>query len=265
MTAIELSRHDINVLEKIKDPESNPTAGIIIDDTLPRDPHIIDSTVYDRVVEKERQIIQSLQKLEIQLSQSMVENGTETAIQGYKDCASELDNLISEYPDYASARNNRAQVVRRLYGDAMLMSEITGMPMPLVEQPDGGEKRTASASALADLEQSILLLSPSSLSTPLSPQAARTLSMAHTQRAAIYLKTAKLLPFRSLDIDENRREAHWKKINFEEAASRDLALGGRYGNQIAKGLAVSVNPTAKLCGQIVREAMKKEYGPSFGE
>ena len=43
----------------------------------------------------------------------------------------------------------------------------------------------------------------------------------------------------------------------------DFAMGGRYGNEIAKGLAVSTNPTAKLCGQMVREAMKKEYGPGF--
>jgi hypothetical protein len=36
-------------------------------------------------------------------------------------------------------------------------------------------------------------------------------------------------------------------------------MGGRYGNEIAKALAVSANPTAKLCGEMVREAMRKEY------
>jgi hypothetical protein len=36
-------------------------------------------------------------------------------------------------------------------------------------------------------------------------------------------------------------------------------MGGRYGNEIAKALAVSTNPTAKLCGEMVREAMRKEY------
>ena len=54
-------------------------------------------------------------------------------------------------------------------------------------------------------------------------------------------------------------EAHWKAIEFEEHASRDFMLGGRYGNEIAKALAVSANPTAKLCGEMVREAMRKEY------
>jgi hypothetical protein len=52
----------------------------------------------------------------------------------------------------------------------------------------------------------------------------------------------------------------WTRFEFEEAASRDFAMGGRYGNEVAKGLAVSTNPTAKLCGRIVREAIKKEYG-----
>lgn len=89
--------------------------------------------------------------------------------------------------------------------------------------------------------------------------------MAHTQRAALYLKTARLMLSRSLDIDGTLEESKWERLDFEGAASRDLAFGGRYGNPIAKGLAVSVNPTAKLCGQIVREAMKKEYGPSFGD
>ncbi len=263
--SFELSKHDINVLEKIKDPESNPTASIITDENLPRDPHIIDTSVYDRVVAKERQIIQAIQKLEIQLSQSMSEDSADTAISEYQRCASDLDSLVSEFPNYASARNNRAQIARRLYGDAMLLSETAGMPMPLIEQPEQADKTQAAKQALDDLEVSITLLSPASLSMPLSPQAARTLSMAHTQRAAIYLKTAKMLSHRSLDIDASRRESQWTKLDFEEAASRDLAFGGRYGNQIAKGLAVSVNPTAKLCGQIVRQAMKEEYGPAFSQ
>ena len=54
-------------------------------------------------------------------------------------------------------------------------------------------------------------------------------------------------------------EAQWKTIEFEEHASRDFMMGGRYGNEIAKALAVSANPTAKLCGEMVREAMRKEY------
>ncbi|PHH81739.1 hypothetical protein CDD83_3489 [Cordyceps sp. RAO-2017] len=262
MTYVNLSRRDFNVLEKIKDPESNPAAGVVIDETLPRDPHIADAGVYERVVESERAVIRTIQAIETQLGQSHAEDSQTTATEGYRRCLGDLDRLVSSQPQYASARNNRAQVLRRLYGDAMLLDITTGLPMPLVEQPERTERRRAALTALEDLERSIVLLSPASANAPLSRQAARTLSMAHTQRAAIYLRTSKMMSHRRLDVEERRPEAQWSKLDFEEAAARDLAYGGRYGNQIAKGLAVSVNPTAKLCGQIVREAMKKEYGPS---
>ncbi|KAI9158551.1 hypothetical protein HJFPF1_06549 [Paramyrothecium foliicola] len=263
MTAVNLSTHDINVLEKIKDPEADPMTGVVIDTSLSRDPHITDTSLYDRIIEKERSIIKSIQTLELELSQSQSLDSNEIAAEGYQTCIAELDNLITEHPKYASARNNRAQALRRLYGDAMLLNETSGMPMPLIAQPEPEERRRAAAKALEDMELSIRLLSPTSPRGPVSPQVARTLSMAHTQRAAVYLKTSKLLPHRSLDIEQGRPESGWTRVEFEEAASHDLALGGRYGNPIAKGLAVSVNPTAKLCGEMVREAMKKEYGPSF--
>lgn len=263
MAYVNLSTRDVNVLEKIKDPESNPAAGVITDEALPRDPHVTEPTAYDDLVSRERGIIQIIHTIETQFSESQSQDANEVAIQGYKQCLAEIDALISEFPNYASARNNRAQIMRRLYGDAMLLEITTGMPLPLIEQPDAAEKKAAAVSALNDLERSIALLSPATLSTPISPQAARTLSKAYTQRAAIYLRTSKLLTDRPLDVDGDRTEAQWSRVDFEQAASHDLAYGGRYGNQIAKGLAVSVNPTAKLCGQIVREAMKKEYGPSF--
>ncbi|KAG5994169.1 hypothetical protein E4U54_003166 [Claviceps lovelessii] len=263
MACVDLSTRDVNVLEKIKDPESNPAVSVVIDESLPRDPHVTDLAVYDGLVSRERSIIRAIQSIETRFSDSQAQDANETAIQGYTQCRADLDALIAEFPDYASARNNRAQIVRRLYGDALLLDFTTDVPLPLVEQPGGAEKQAAAVIALRDLEKSIALLSPATLSTPISPQAARTLSMAYTQRAAIYLRTSKLLPHRALHVHGSRAEAEWSHVDFEQAASHDLAYGGRYGNPIAKGLAVSVNPTAKLCGQIVREAMKKEYGASF--
>ena len=44
----------------------------------------------------------------------------------------------------------------------------------------------------------------------------------------------------------------------EEMASYDFTLGGRYGNPVAKELAVRTNPYAKMCGAIVRDAMRAE-------
>ena len=55
----------------------------------------------------------------------------------------------------------------------------------------------------------------------------------------------------------------WTVVEFAEAASRDFWMGGRYGNEVARGLAVHANPTAKLCGQMVKEAMRREFEPEI--
>lgn len=41
-------------------------------------------------------------------------------------------------------------------------------------------------------------------------------------------------------------------------AARDFDAGGRYGNPVAREMSVRTNPYAKLCGNIVREAMRRE-------
>lgn len=263
MAFVDLTTRDVNVLDKIRDPESNPAMALVVDERLPRDPQITDVEEYEKVSRRERAIILNIQKLEKELAQPGALDGADATIDGYKASIAEFDALIADYPKYASARNNRAQLMRRLYGDAMLLNYTTGMPMPLIAEPEKADKLNASATALSDLDTSIELLTPPSFTSSMSPTAARTLSMAYTQRAAIYLKTSKLLEDRQLDVDSSRQESCWSAIQFEEAASHDLALGGRFGNEIAKGLAVSVNPTAKLCGQMVREAMRKEYGPGL--
>lgn len=259
-----LSTRDIHVLEKIKDPESDPSAGVSIDRTLPADPHVENQTTYLQITQQEREIIFSMQSLELQIAGLRPSTGSDAVVE-YREYVKNLDDLIERYPDYASARNNRAQALRRLYGDSMLLADATPPPQALIKDAEGTERLEIAQTVLSDLDRSVALLSTNRPKASLSPQAAKTLSMAHTQRAAIYHMTSKLLASgHLLSVDKSRREASWTKLEFEEAASRDFAMGGRYGNEIAKGLAVSTNPTAKLCGQIVREAMKKEYGPGFG-
>lgn len=259
-----LSTRDIHVLEKIKDPESDPSAGVSIDRNLPADPHVDDQSKYLQIVQEEKEIIFSMQSLELQIAGLRPSTGSDV-VEEYRGCIKNLDDLIERYPDYASARNNRAQALRRLYGDAMLFADGSPLLQALVRMAEDAERVQAAQTVLSDLDRSIALLSPGHPKASLSPQASKTLSMAHTQRAAIYHMTSKLLASgRTISVEQSRREASWTKLEFEEAASRDFALGGKYGNEIAKGLAVSTNPTAKLCGQIVREAMKKEYGPGFG-
>lgn len=260
--AAALSRRDLGVLEKIKDPESNTAAGSLLDESLPKDPNVTDQEVYERVSRKEREIVMSMQQLEIQLAklQSQCSDEIRTS---YQAAVSELGTLIAEYPDYASARNNRVQAMRRLYGDHLLMKEKPEDSQALLSDINPEENTKAASTVLNDLDSAIALLSPRSLFAGLSPTAAKTLSLAYTQRAAIYLATSKLLGSGALHVGDDRKEREWSVLDFEEAASRDFAMGGRYGNDIAKGLAVATNPTAKLCGQMVREMMRKEYEGDF--
>ncbi|KAJ8113694.1 hypothetical protein ONZ43_g5099 [Nemania bipapillata] len=263
MTQDSLSRRDLNVLEKMKDPEANPMTAVVMDTSLPKDPNVADASVYERVSKKERDIVVAIQQLEMELAGLKPTTSTEPT-DDYRRYIHELGDLILANPRYASARNNRAQALRRLYGDTMV---IPGQPDPkaLLRDADKDEISQAALTVLSDLDEAISLLTPRNLFAPISPVASRTLSQAHTQRAAIYYMTSKSILSDATISLGGRREEKWSKHDFEGAASRDFASGGRYGNEIAKGLAVSTNPTAKLCGQIVREAMKKEYGPAFAQ
>ncbi|KAK4667351.1 hypothetical protein QC763_308460 [Podospora pseudopauciseta] len=265
MAYLDLTQRDINVLEKIKDPEYDPALAIQVDSTLPKDPYISDPALYQSIAQRERDIILSIQNVEVQnLKANPARTGpSEEVLEGYRKAVASFDQLIEEYPQYASAHNNRAQALRRLYGDAILVSDAPRLPQALRQNVGDAERVRVGKILLGDLDRAILLLTPTTRYSRLSPQVAKTLSNAHTQRAAIYLMTSKLMLTKSVLVDEERPEAKWTKIEFEEHASADFALGGRYGNEIAKGLAVSTNPTAKLCGQMVREAMKKEYGPGI--
>lgn len=258
-----LTSHDQFVLEKIQDPESGPSAPLLVNPELPRDPHISDTTLYQTVTQKEREIITSIQSVELQLA-GLKSAFSESPLSQYLGCVKSLDSLVDEYPDYASARNNRAQALRRIYGDGVLVQNSSKGPedaQVLDTEATETTLLTISSTILNDLTTAIILLTPSNPYSPLSPQAAKTLSQAYTQRGAIYHLTAKRLSSIEaiLRIDGSRKEASWKAVDFEENASMDFMLGGRYGNEIAKALAVSTNPTAKLCGEMVKEAMRKEY------
>ncbi|KAH6656647.1 hypothetical protein BKA67DRAFT_531907 [Truncatella angustata] len=260
MINISLSRRDANVLEKIKDPESDPSRAVIVEPSLPKDPNITDLSIYERVSKQEKEIVLSMQQLEMQLAGLKAVATTTDPIQEYQTCVSRLGMLITEHPRYASARNNRAQALRRLYGDTILLkaSSLQALNQDATEE----ERANAAVAILTDLDEAVSLLTPKTMFGGMSPVAGRTLSLAHTQRAAIYHTTAKSFSAGLQDLGE-RKETDWSKVDFETAASRDFAFGGRYGNEVAKGLAVATNPTAKLCGQMVREAMKKEYGQAF--
>lgn len=261
MAYLSLSKNDLNVLQKIKDPESDPTAAVLINPSLPRDPHVSDTDSYNAVVAKEREVLLAFQNLEMQLANLQPKTVTDPTA-SYRDGVSKLGDIIREHPNYASARNNRAQALRRLYGDGLLAGG--GSNQVLISEATEEERMDAARTILDDLDEAVQLLSPPNPRAPISPQAAKTLSMSYTQRAAVYHATVKKFPeTKTLGGPLERGESKWTKMDFEEAAAGDFAKGGWYGNEVAKGLAVSANPTAKLCGQMVREAMKKEYGPEY--
>lgn len=258
-----LTSHDQLILEKIHDPESGLSAPVLVNPELPRDPHITDPTLYQTITQKERDIITSIQTVELQLA-GLNSALPESPLSQYLGCVKSLDSLVEEYPDYASARNNRAQALRRIYGDGVLVQNSSKGPEDAqVLDTEASETTLLSVSStiLNDLTTAIILLTPITPYSPLSPQAAKTLSQAYTQRGALYHLTAKRLSSTGADlrIDGSRKETSWKAVDFEENASMDFMLGGRFGNEIAKALAVSTNPTAKLCGEMVKEAMRKEY------
>lgn len=261
MAYLDLSRRDINVLQKIKDPESEPSAAVYVDPALPKDPHLSDPLVYEQTAQRERDIIREFQKLEAQQFTILSSQPLSPAfIASFRSCIDKLSEIIEEHPDYASVRNNRAQALRRLCGDSLLVGKIPQLRKALLQELNEAERQDMALTILSDLDQAISLLTPKGGHLGMSQNASRTLAQAHTQRGAIYHLTSKLMGQGTLSVPPGRREAKWSKLDFEEHASLDFAKGGLYGNEIAKGLAVGTNPTAKLCGQMVREAMKKEYG-----
>lgn len=257
-----LTQHDLSILSKIKDPEASLSTPLLIDASLPRDPHL-SPELYALATQSELTILTTLQKAEQQLLTN--DPTSSSPLEKYTSCLTALDTLVTTYPRYASARNNRAQALRRIYGDGMLVSGTTNTLPALDESASETVLVDAASTTITDLDTAISLLTPSTPFAPISPQAAKTLAQAYTQRGALYHLSAKQLAFESALVRlEGRRESRWGVKEFEENASRDFSKGGRYGNEVAKALAVSTNPTAKLCGEMVREAMKREYGPGIG-
>lgn len=159
-----------------------------------------------------------------------------------------LDAIIESNPTYPSAWNNRAQTRRMLF-------EVSQLP----SHPDELK------SILGDLAEAVRLATPASPSAPVSSFDARVLASAHSHRGYLLWTASRsdemanavicgLDIFKGLD-----------RGRLEEMASHEFSLGGRYGNDTARQLAVRTNPYAKLCGSIVQEALRKEIQPVKAE
>ncbi|KAL9527517.1 L-tyrosine degradation cluster protein [Sphaerulina musiva] len=247
MNPPQLSRADTAVLAQVFDPESAPTrAEVLIDPSLPEDRHIRDATLLGQLRRREKEAISIIEDFE--RNKARFPDAKESAKDAaYRAARTSLDALIAEHPEYASAKNNRAQMRRWMFGDR---NTLVQPKSPLYAQQG--------AEGLADLHACIASTLPAAQQDAVSPAQGRLLAQAYTQLGALYYAAAKDLESEHkvdvVEIDGMK----WCHARFEEEASRAFYLGGLYGNEVAKALAVHTNPHAKLCGSIVKEAMRKE-------
>lgn len=242
----QLSKADSKVLAQVFDPESAPTrVEVLVNPDLPADPCILDNELLLTLKGREKDAISIIEQFE---KNAGTEQRSKDA--AYKAALAIIDSIIEAHPTYASARNNRAQLRRWRFGDRNTLCQK--------KSALDCEKSAAGVAAVKDLESSIELVSPSRPQDGVSPSQGRLLAQSYTQLGALYYAA-----FKDLDTDAIMEVAEldgssWSKDRLEEEASRLFYLGGLYGNEVAKALAVHTNPHAKLCGSIVKEAMRKE-------
>ena len=108
---------------------------------------------------------------------------------------------------------------------------------------------------MSDLDKGIKLATPSS-SDAYSNHQKDVLSAAHTHRGFLLLKAADRV--RNGQLISGRSLGTISGDEIEEWANADFMAGAKYGNKMAQEMTVKTNPYAKMCGAIVKEAMRKE-------
>lgn len=229
MAGISLSNNDSRVLSALFDPEASLSRNARIEDSAPKGISL-----------DELKHLQSCERDAV-----LPINGENPTIDEIERSILRLTKIIEANPQYASALANRAQARRMLFRDEELPS-----------QPEVVQK------IFEDLSEALRLATPKNIADPVSTSDANVLASAHTHRGYLLLLASKNEVNRqmlacttglvTLSLDE-----------LVEAASREFGLGGRYGNDSAKQIAVKTNPYAKLCGSIVKEALTKEISDYY--
>ncbi|KAF2663672.1 hypothetical protein BT63DRAFT_460788 [Microthyrium microscopicum] len=272
-----LSNADERIINSVFDPENSPDSpSVTIDTTLPSDSKVHDSARLKQLQKAELGAVRLVEQFSvestsapnIQLSnkstdipQAQSENSRKHEV--YLRALELLTALIAENPDYASAYNNRAQLRRWRYENALLDLSLKD------EQLE--EARVAT---IKDLETAIALASPPETQASVSPAQAKLLSQAWTQRGAVFWgitkragslqpaqkSTPAAAPTPKQDEDVPDWQT-WDNSRLEEEGSRSFFMAGMYGSEIGRNLAVRTNPYARLCAGIVKEAMRSEFAP----
>lgn len=224
-SATQLSFKDNAVLGALFDPESSLSNSTQVSDTAPS---TIDIAKLEAIRENERQALLPL-------------NHDQPPKDVVRGAISKLDQIIAENPGYASAWNNRAQTRRMLYEIEALYAEIEELKL-----------------VMDDLSRAIELATPKNPLAPVNAFDAKVLASAHTHRGYLLYTASKSDDWARYVVGSIEGLSRLDRDGLEEMASREFTLGGRYGNDTARQLAVRTNPYAKLCGSIVKEAMQKE-------
>jgi hypothetical protein len=223
-----------------------------VDSSLPSWPSSvkIPETDLPSLKQRESDIIRNLQG-----NESPSQEAVKSALEGF-------DSLITDNQTYPSAYINRAQTLRLLV-DLIHNKETGNKETPNTELADGAlfspQTSQLCSSIFSDLGQAITLATPASPADAVSTAQARLLADAHTHRGYLLLKAARVKKTYSGDDEAGpQRLRGLTSDQLEEMASQDFFFGGRYGNKVAQHLAVQTNPYAKMCGAIVKEALRKE-------
>jgi hypothetical protein len=224
-----LSANDARVLNALFDPETLPSSvakskdAAAIDPSLPAHPNIT---------------VSELSSLEARQNDIVRRVSTNSSISEIDAALAELNQVVAQCPNYASAYINRAMLLRmklesQISATQHIFEHATAKVQPLFE----------------NLSRAIHLSLPfASPSAPVSEYQAKILRTAYSHRAYLYLKAAETGTFLQ----------RLEKSELEELASKDFAGAARYGDEVAREMSVRTNPYAKMCGAIVRNALKEE-------
>lgn len=293
---LKLSSNDAAVLQALFDngegafpvPASSSTTSsadqtavdpqaINIDESFPLFPRFyVGETALKSLKDRELSIIRRIQGSTATSSTHYTQKGASasaSATSGLRQAIDDLSSLIEEQPDYPPLYANRAQALRLLIQSNTSSSEDSDKDAAIFHP----ENRDLATKLLSDLSKAISLASPISgrndgKNTTVSPAQYSLLSNTHTHRGYILLKAAKIRKEEEEEEQNKGSDSTMKterggpeqllsiesRDQLEDMASHDFFQAGRYGNDVAKQLSVQTNPYAKMCGAIVKEALKKE-------
>ncbi|EKV16301.1 Tetratricopeptide-like helical [Penicillium digitatum] len=247
-----LTSNDSAVLQALFDAESSPSSGVTVDSSLPSWPSSLNISETD---------LTSLKQRETDIIRPLLSNKA-PSIETVQSALNDFDTLLTQYPKYPSAYTNRAQTLRLLVD--LIYSTTAGSDQSTDTEIADAALFAPQTSQLcsrifSDLGQAITLATPAFPADAVSTTQERLLADAHTHRGYLLLKAARVKKASSGGEGAGPERLRGLSADqLEEMASRDFFFGGRYGNTMAQQLSVHTNPYAKMCGAIVKEAMKKE-------